>query len=322
MSPLLSRIDILGTLEQLLARVATAYQLGSIQSYTIFDNGYQELNVLLITTTGRFVIKIFSKEKTLQRIRDNIWGYLTLQKNGILTPTLQKTRIGEYIFSTEGKLRTTYLCVMNYFYGSYLHAEDARSNDISTLAQYMAAIHSHTKRIHRYHDTMGLVNLVSQYNKFKSYLPPDLFALVEPVVKKFSSLPLQRFRHSIIHGTFEPENILKNKHGDLCLLDLGCMDYNASIIDIATFFANFTIDLSLDKRRKITNTFLQTYQSIRSLTSKELASLPSLVCSQYAVYIIRTNYYRVKLKDATQQTNRLFSMSKRGLQQCIDLDEL
>lgn len=313
MNDFLFRVDVAGTLENLLARVVIDFRLGSIQSHKLLSDGYQELNVLITTNNGRFVVKIFSKEKTLQRIQDNVWGYCTFREEGVPLPVLRKTTSGKYIFSTKGRRRMTYLIIMEYYDGSYLYPRNATDNDICLLTDYMASIHSYTKRIHRYYDTMGIVNLVSQYNKFKSYLPPDLQVLVKPVVKEFSSLHLKELPHSIIHGTFEPGNILKNSCGELCLLDLGCMDYNASIVDIATFLANYTIDFSPDEKQKRTVKILTIYQKILPLTKQELHALPILVRAQYATILIRTNYYIQKKHDQSQQTKEWFSFGRRGL---------
>lgn len=313
----LSRVDITIPLEDLLALVAEEYRLGTVRSHEILPNGYQELNILLVTTDGRYIVKIISKEKTRERIQDNVWGYLTFRKDGVPMPTLRPNAQGEYVFTTQGKRRETHLVVMDYFDGNYLYPNQATDTDIESLAQYMAKIHTHTKHIHRYYDTMGIVNLPSQYKKFKSYLSPDLLMLIDPVVKDFSSLPLRGFRHSIIHGTFEAENILKDNDGVHCILDLGCMDYNASIVDIATFLANYTIDLPADQKRIRAKLFLAKYKTLHHLPSQEIAALPTLIRVQYAAYVTRTNYYRKKLKDKSPQTNELFSMGTRGIQQWV-----
>lgn len=318
MDSLFSRVDIAGSLEDLLMRVATNYRLGSIQSHKLLPDGYQELNVLVTTTSGRFVVKIFSKEKSLQRVQDNVWGYLTFKEKGVPMPVLQQNTNGEYILSTKGKRRTTHLCVTDYFDGSYLHTKDASDSDIRLLAEHMATIHSHTKRIHRYYDTMGLVNLLTQYKKFRSYLSSNLLVLVEPVVKEFSSIHLGEFRHSIIHGTFESKNILKNKKGELCLLDLGCMDYNASIVDVATFLANYTIDMNKKDKQERINLFLTAYQTQHPLTAKEVRSLPILIRAQYATIVVRTNYYIRRKRDTSSQTRGLFAFDRRGLTQTTE----
>lgn len=322
MNSLLSRIDIACTLDDLFSHILNEYQLGSFQSYSILSDGYQELNILLVTSHGRFIVKIFSKEKTLQRVQDNVWGYLSFKEKGVPMPVLKQTSNRKYIFSIKGKRRTTHLCVMDYFDGSYLQPKEASDDDIRSLARYMGNIHTHTKRIHRYYDTMGIVNIVSQYNKFKRYLTSELLTLIQPVVKDFLEINLNNFCHSIIHGSFEPKNILKNKNGSLCLLDLGCMDYNASIIDIATFLANYTIDQSQKEKRRLADIFLHAYQTTHPLTKQERMGLIALVRTQYAVYLIRTNYYLVKLKDTTEQTHHWFEIGKRGLQQCVSLDAL
>ncbi|KKU81112.1 MAG: hypothetical protein UY08_C0002G0025 [Candidatus Gottesmanbacteria bacterium GW2011_GWA1_47_8] len=66
MNPFISRTDIAGSLEDLLVRVADTYKLGSVRSHKILPDGYQELNILLDTSGGRFVVKIFSKDRARQ----------------------------------------------------------------------------------------------------------------------------------------------------------------------------------------------------------------------------------------------------------------
>jgi len=313
MNPFISRTDIAGSLEDLLVRVADTYKLGSVRSHKILPDGYQELNILLDTSGGRFVVKIFSKEKTLERVKDNIWGYLTFRKVGVPMPILRQARNGDYLLQIKGESKKIYLCVMEFFNGFILHSKLATQKDIQALSNYMAIIHSHIHRIRRYYDTMGIVNVLSQFKQVHSYLKPNLLSLIHPVIEEFSSLQMGDFHQSIIHGTFEPENILKNSRGELCLLDLGCMDYNASIVDIATFLANYTVDLTELDRKKRIDIILETYNINHPLSSQELTAIPILVRGQYAVIALRTNYYIRKRHDKTKQTKHWYNFARKGL---------
>src|SRR3990167_9191706 len=142
MESFLSRIDIKDSLEDLLIRVAEAYKLGNIQSHSMLPDGYQELNLLLITTAGRNIIKIFSKEKSLKRIQDNIWGFTTFRKQSVPMPTLRRTVDNEYLLPVAGIRKISYLCVMEFCDGKYLQSTDATDQDLVHLTRYMAIIHA------------------------------------------------------------------------------------------------------------------------------------------------------------------------------------
>lgn len=116
----------------------------------------------------------------------------------------------------------------------------------------------------------------------KDALFSDEQARIEPVIAEYTRIPLSSFRHSVIHGSMEKENVLKNSLGALCLLDLGCMDYNASILGIATFIANFTVYLDAAKRKRIIELTLNTYHQTLPLSLEERAALPALIRAQYA----------------------------------------
>ncbi|MBI4065187.1 phosphotransferase [Candidatus Gottesmanbacteria bacterium] len=311
-SSLLKRVDIACSLDELLNQACRACNIGSLRSYEFLSDGYQELNIKTTTTQGDFVIKIFSKEKSLKRIQDNIWGYLSFRKQGVPFPVLRKTDRNEYAFSIPGKKKTSYLCVMEYFDGQYLRPQKATDDDLLRLTDYMATIHKNTHRIGRYYDTMGIANLLSQFKKFHRYLTDSHEQRVSQVVREYQSLPHNRFRRCIIHGTLESENILK-RDDNLCLLDLGCMDYNAAIYDVATFLANYTLDIPHGEKQRRIDLVVNHYQLTLPLVSYERDALVPLIHAQYAIIYLRTNYYVTKLRDTSKLTINWLEKAKRGL---------
>jgi len=298
----LKRIDLRASLDEVMQKTTEAFSLGDVLTFSIIPTGYQECNIDLRTKKGRYVIKVFSQEKTRQRIDDVIWGYAHLHTRGTPLPTLEKTRDGHYVLEIPGILHPSFLCAFTYFEGKSLTQTPITDDDIAAITKSMGVIHTTPKVIGRYYDTMGIINVPAEYERNSDMLFADEKAWLKPVVAKLLRLDVSSFHQSIIHGSVEKENIIKNTEGNLCLLDLGCMDYNASVLDIGTYIANFTVHLTSDKRDHIIKLILDTYQKVLPLTPGELAALLTLIRAQYAAYVIRMTYYLRKGHDMTKQT--------------------
>lgn len=309
----LHRIDIAFPLDGVVKKTAQEFELGDVQAFSVILTGYQECNIDLKTSTGRFIVKIFSRDKTKQRVADVVWGYSRFHKLGVPLPSLRTNANGSYIGEIKGAHQESYLAVFDYFAGKPLTQTPITDSDIITLMNAMATMHKSTKIVGRYYDTLGIVNLASEYEKKKDALFADEIALIQPVITKLHKLKIASFHQGVIHGSVEKENVLKNTEGAVCILDLGCMDYNATVLDIATFIANFSAYLTEAKRIALIQIALSTYQKAHPLAPAELAALPTLIRAQCASYIVGMTYHMRKDHDMSKQTQTWLDRGWDGL---------
>lgn len=308
-----SRVDTTLTLSQLLDLATNAYNLGGIQKSTPILTGYQDCNIDLETSHGRFVVKIFSSEKTKQRISDVLAGYISCRKLGINVPLLRETTAKQTYLELSGVAHPLYLSVFEYFEGKPLTKTPVTTEDLIAISGMIAKIHQLHKPIPNYYDTLGIISVAREYKNKSEALSSDEQTKIVPVINKFQRINLKALPQSIIHGTPEKENILKSAGGELCLLDLGCMDYNASVLDIAVFIANFTLYVSEEKRAHIIRTIIDAYNAIRPITPAEMTILPALIRAQYAAYIIGMSFRMRREHDMTKQTQTWLDRGWDGL---------
>ncbi len=318
----LHRIDIALSPDEVIKKAASEFQLGEVQAFSVIPAGYQECNIDLRTTSGRFVVKIFSREKTKHRIDDVMWGYSRFHKLGSLLPNPKAIKDGSHVLEIPGGTQPAFLAVFDFFAGKPLTQTPVTDADIVVITQAVAIIHKSPKTIGRYYDTLAIMNLEAEYEKKSDALFADEIALIKPVIAKLHKLKISSFRHSIIHGSVEKENVLKNAEGTLCLLDLGCMDYNASVLDIATFIANFSAYLTEEKRNNLIQRILEAYQQSIPLTFPELAALPTLIRAQCATYVIGMSYRMRKDHDMSKQTQTWLDRGWDGLRTFANLNKL
>ena len=309
----LHRIDIALPIGEVVKKTALEFQLGDVLAFSVLSAGYQECNIDLRTASGRFVVKIFSREKTKHRIDDVMWGYSRFHKLGSLLPNPRTMKDGSYVLEIPGGTQPAFLAVFDFFAGKPLTQTPVTDADLTAITRAIVSIHKSPKTIGRYYDTLAIMNLAEEYEKKSDTLFADEIALIKPVIAKLHKLKISSFRHSVIHGSVEKENVLKNAEGTLCLLDLGCMDYNASVLDIATFIANFSAYLTEEKRNNLIQLILAAYQQSIPLTLPELAALPTLIRAQCAAYIIGMTYHMRKDHDMSKQTQTWLDRGWDGL---------
>ena len=302
MNDIFTRVDSLHPLPVALTLVASHFHLGTIQKHTPILTGYQDCNVDITTDKGRFVVKFFSSEKTKERIHDVVSAHSACTLAHIPMPELIMGNGDSYILEIPGKLHPSYVCVFSYVDGKPLTKTPVTDSDMSNLAHIASRIHTLQKPKSRYYDTMGIINVPNEYKLKHDALSADEQSEIAPVVSKLSRIKFSDFHQSVIHGSLEKENILKTADGGLSILDLGCMDYNASILDIATLIANMTIYTPEEKRRHSIHEIITSYTKTSPISDKELSALPTLIRAQYAAYIIAMTHHMRIDHDMTKQT--------------------
>ncbi len=311
---LLSRINLSIPIDKLLDEIAPIYQLGEIKAFEYIPIGYEDLNIKLETSKGKYVIKIFSKHTPFTFIQNYIQTMLLFAKAGIPTPTLVKTKKG-YLYSKNNSSKKIYLCVMKFFEGKSFNEIMPTQKDLLTITAYMAKIHTFKFKIHSNYDSWGPSHLLEEFPKKEQYLKKDDLNLIKPIIEKLSTVDFSKFRRCTIHGALEKQNILKDKQGNYCLLDLGCLDFNAAVIDLAIFLAAFCLNpsVSLEKNKKIYRLIVQEYRKTNALNTLEMNVLPLLIQASYVAYILTANYLMTKKHDSSTQTKNFLSLGKNGL---------
>ena len=285
--------------------VATAsFKLGKLVNFRIIIGGYQDLNIKLITTKGIYFLKIFSKNRLLREVKDQVRAYKLFSKKGIATVQLLKW----------GKYGGVCMLLLKWIEGKSLGELSPNRDQVLTIVQCLARIHRLSARIKGYYDSWGPAALVKEFDKYGNYLSKRDKKLIAPVGEALKNIDLKLLPQSTIHGTPERENILVDTGGNITLLDLGCLAYNARIIDLAVFIA-FTCFRMRSKREDIAvyRNAVKSYGNFIKLTLDEKKVLPVLVRAAYASVIVGVNYFMKRKKFISIGLNQWLVLSRRGL---------
>lgn len=305
------RINLTMPLEKLVNQVVKNYFLGKIIKLERFKIGYEELNLKLTTNKGIFVIKIFSKTRNLEKLNDYLKGWQEFAKNDIPVAKLLKSSQG-YLFGQQNN----YLCVSRFFDGQSFTQTKAGKQDFAKITDYLARIHQLKFKILPNYDPWGTANFLSEFKLKKKYLTFKDLNNISKIADDFSQIDFKKLTKSIIHGDLQKQHVLKNKFNKYCILDLGCMDYNASVIDLSIFLAQFCFDQNkkLTENLHVFDFCRKQYLKINQLNPYELSLVPILVKATFGLYIIQCSFLLNSGKDQSRQTKNWLQEDRQALE--------
>ncbi len=310
----LSRVDMVHLLEAVLNDVIKKYQLGELKNYSFFERGYEDLNIKLETTQGVYVVKIFSKGRSKQFIDTYIRALNEFTHAGIPVSKLYKSEKGQ-LSQIKGRKNLSYLCVMEYFSGKTFLEQDVMKEDCVAIACFIARMHNLSFPVHGDYDSWGVTNFLKEYSKNKTFLKRDDLEVINPIVDEFASIDFSKWKHSIIHGDFQREHVFKNRKGEYCIIDLGCLNRGVSAFDLGIFLAQFCIDMDpVNEFPDVLSAVVDAYRNVTALSNKETGFLPLIMKAHYCAYLIKTSFLVYGENDKSEQTQYWYDFSRRGLQ--------
>jgi len=316
---LLERIAAPLSIAELAGRAASRFELGPLESVTAITSGYQDLNIKLSAGGSDYVLKVFSRHRSRQNIEQQLEALSFLSRHGIPVPSLATTGPGESPGDSPGENRIeiegSIACVMHYFHGHDFTVTGPDESDMTALAAYLAGIHELPLVVSRFYDDWGAANLEKELERNLSILSQADREMVEEAAARYAELDSNAFRKCTIHGDLYREHVLKSREGKYCIIDLGCMDYNAAVLDLAIFLAHFCLDQKLDRSRArhVYGLVLDAYQARIPLSAAELRAIPILIAGSYASYIVATTHLIEKKEDRTSRTAGWLEVARRKL---------
>ncbi len=318
---LLSRVQLHMPLMQLANRIAETFRLGSVLSFELLPVGYEEVNALLTTSTGKYIVKIFSKDKSLKAIQSNVRALMAYSAGGIPVPKLFPFAHNSYLYKIPEEA-DTYLVVMEYFDGKRFTDISPTVKDKRLIVDIMANIHELRFQTSTQYDAWLTINLQKEFAEKSTYLTDKQLQVIKPVVDRFSQIQFDEFQKTTTHLDLHRENVMKDAAGRYCILDLASTDLNYTVIDIATYFALFCTEFTQNARENIYmyRELLARYTKQRTLSPYESAQLMTLIQATFASNLLIPAYLIASGTDENPaQTLYYRSMGEQGLELFKDI---
>ena len=294
------------SVDELMKKIVADYDLGYVEHHAFIKKSRGEVNIKIKTQKGTYAVKLFSKEKPFDAIITDISAFIEFRRLGIPVPKILENK-NSFIGALENEKETekhTYFCVTEFFDGIDLEKEKIFKKDISIIVYYMARLHTSSLNLKRLNPCWDLDNLIGHYRNIEKKFTDDELNTLGPVIQELKNVDFSYFKKSTIHGDLNETNILKNKNGSICILDMGCVDYTYRLFDLATFLHDYCFILKSNfKHKKDRYDFIiREYNSLNVLSPSEIKYLPLFVKAIAIDYFIENK--KVLLKNEKYLNNK------------------
>jgi Ser/Thr protein kinase RdoA (MazF antagonist) len=233
------RLDYEGDLGLVVERLAEAYGIGAPLGYSVIELGYEDCNVDIQTSGGRYVAKMFAKYRT----KEAIDRYRTIMERvvqaGVNHPRLLETATGGTVFSDSPESGVS-MVLMDFVEGHSFQEMNRVPNEEERTAILEQAVKVNGIDHHPSYlsDSWAIPNIGESYQKVKNFIGPDDLKLVDRVLDRYGEIPIDELPVCFVHGDFTKANVLKGDDGKIYILDFSVSNWYPRIQELAVIAAN------------------------------------------------------------------------------------
>ena len=286
------RIELNTDLKNISKLICAKYNLGEFVSNELITIGYEDYNYYLTTSKGKYCVKIFSKERTANDIRNYLERIRAVANSEISSPK-PLTIDGDITLSMDYDNNHYDLCVFEFIDGkNYFELGETPSDDvIRELAKQTAMIHNLDIKPKFIYDSWAIINFKDEYNKKRTYLPDKYKIEFDKLLNDFNNLDFDKLPKAFVHGDIISTNVMLDKNSKIWIIDFAVSNYLPRIIDLAVTSCNMCLDRnSKDRTYENIALLLNEYNKYNTLTDYELEVFGFFYKLANAMHILQTQY--------------------------------
>ncbi len=310
------RIDYHGELPPLLHQVTKDYDLGEYQSHSIIPIGYEDLNIVLDTNTGKYLVKAFNTFRTPEDCQRYVDVMQNVMEAGIAHPRVF-TSDDEALHEITLNEASVRLCVLQFIQGSSFYSlnEQPTFEELMFITRQAAMINQLNIKPTPIYDDWACTNFLSEFESKKSYLDPDDYEMVAPLADQFSKLNLEELPKTFVHGDIIKTNVIRAENGQIYIIDFSVSNVYPRIQELAVLLCDlFFNEKDPSNFPYLYEECLKEYQKLIKLMDAELAALPLYTKVAHAMHIVLPNHQKKVMGNSSSENELWLDLGRRGLQ--------
>lgn len=311
------RIGFDGNLKEISEIICKEFNLGEFLACKIIPVGYEDFNFYLKTTEGRFFVKIFANSRSLDDCKRIVNIFVKAFTAGISIPKLYKSGQGYLHIKNIGHsiLR---ICVMDFIEGKDFYSSKTKvtKEDMLSVTHQATLIDTLDIESSGIYDRWAIANFLQEFKKKSKYLDAQDLELINPFVKKFQDLNIEKLPHCFIHGDIIKTNTIKDKNNKIYIVDFSVSNYYPRIQELAVLACDmlFNKDSKKESEENLKNA-LKEYRKIIKLTPKELESLPTYIKLAHAMHVLGATFEKRVKNNNSAENDYFLEIGRAGLRQ-------
>ena len=286
------RINTASDIKNISQLVCKSYNIGDYVKHKIVEIGYEDFNVILDTSKGRYFMKILNNARTDDECYRLANIYYTARKNGVNVPKIYK-KDNELILVFELKNVKLRILLMEYINGKNIYELERGISleEIREIAYQAAKINKIDFSVDTYYDEWTVTNFKNEYEKkFNSICEEDK-KIVNKIYKEFIKLNLDNLPKAYIHGDIINTNLIKS-NDKIWIIDFSVLNYLPRVIELAVIVHGICIYGNRKDSIKRLNYFLNMYHEKNNLTKSELDVFNVVLNTIGAMNVMQASYIK------------------------------
>lgn len=183
------RINLNTKLEDLSKMLCKKYELGEYVSDQLILVGYEDFNYILTTSTGKYCVKVFNKERTDNDVSNYIDRIELASTLDINTPKVYKVN-DKSLQSLEINGNQYKLCVFEYIDGKSFYDLNEIPTDfeIKEIIRQMVKIHNTKLTSDFIYDKWTITNFIKEYKNKKNSLSDHTLYIFDKLVNRLGKV--------------------------------------------------------------------------------------------------------------------------------------
>jgi Ser/Thr protein kinase RdoA (MazF antagonist) len=281
------RIHYSSDFEKIVQSVTNEYKLGNLINFSPILQGYEDVNIKLVTSKGSYLVKIMAASRSDEESQQYANIMQKAVDSGLAHPKLYTSSQG-VLFSTTVEKTLLRLVVMDFIEGKdfFNLNEKPTAEEAIFLVNQAAKINLLPLKPQFVYDSWAIPNILTEYEKIKDKLDKDDLHYIEPLIKIFPSLHIEKLPQCFVHGDIIATNVIRSTDSRLYIIDFAVSNVYPRIQELAMLLCDLLFVKDKEKYLHNYNLALKTYQEITKLTKQEIELLPVYVRFAHAMHII------------------------------------
>ena len=286
------RIGLNTDLRNISQKICESYNLGEFISNELITIGYEDYNYYLTTSTGKYCVKIFSKIRTKEDIKNYLDRIRAVANSEINSPKPLIVN-DDITLALDYKNNHYDICVFEYINGkNYFELEEKPSKDIiKEIARQTAMINNLDIKPNFIYDTWAIVNFGDEYKKKREYLSDRYKSEFDKLLVELNKTDFENLPKAFVHGDIISTNVMLDNNSKIWIIDFAVSNYLPRIIDLAVIACNMCLD---EKSKNNTydniSVLLSEYNKYNQLTKYELKVFGTFYKLANAMHILQPQY--------------------------------
>lgn len=283
-----NKVDV----KEILAKVCIAYKIGEYKKHKIVEIGYEDFNIILDTTLGRYFVKILNKDRTDEECKRLANIYDTARRNNINVPQIYEYE-NKLIFEINEKYTLLRIILMEYINGMNMYelGRNLTLEEIKQVVIQAARINKINFKVKPYYDEWTITNFKIEYEKKYDLICKEDKEIVNTYYKKFIEIDLEDLPKAYIHGDIMNANLIKDKE-KMWLIDFSALSYLPRIIELVVISYGICICNDREESIRRINYCLNIYNKQNVLTKSELDKFNIILNAMGAMSIMQASYIK------------------------------